>query len=206
MKRLLCTTVALMILLTACAAPAASEPVSSEYVHTPYVSTITVAECFVCGAAQNPQYWGEDNVGVLNLNTFELLRIEINRYEGSQLVETPAGVLQTSGMTCGKSTVHATTDPDRGYSHVQIKGELQPIDAAAIQSRLCQTCLDKINGMYFGDHPPREYAIVNFADRTIRPLVLNTTFFGSGNYAADCEYKADGSIDLLVFYCPPRFK
>lgn len=206
MKRFLCTTIALLMLLTACAAPDTSEPESTEYLQIPYASTITAAECFICGTEQRCLYWGEDNVGILDLNTFELLHIEINRYEGGQLVETPSGVLQTNGISCGGSSAYATTDPDRGYSHVQIKGELQPIDAAAIQSHLCQTCLDKINSMYFGDYPPMEYAIVNFADRTIRPLVQNTTFFGSGNYAVDCEFKDSGEVDLLVFYCPPRFK
>lgn len=205
MKRFLYTTIALLMLLTACAAPDTSEPESTEYVHTPYVSTITSSECFICSDEQYCLYWGEDNVGILNLNTFELLRVEINRYENGVPVESPAGVLQTSGMTCGKSTVHATTDSDRGYSHVQIQGELQPIDAAAIQSHLCQGCLDKINGMHFGN-APMEYAIVNFTDKTIRPLVEHTTFFGSGNYAVDCEFKDGGEVDLLVFYCPPRFK
>ena len=206
MKRFLYTTIALMLLLTACAAPDTSEPESTEYVHKPYVSTITAAECFICGTEQRCLYWGEDNVGVLNLNTFELLHIEINRYESSELITTPAGVLQTNGISCGESSAHATTDPDRGYSHVQIQGELQSIDAAAIQSHLCQTCLDKINSMYFGDYPPMEYAIVNFTDKAIRPLVQNTTFFGSGNYAVDCEFKDGGEVNLLVFYCPPRFK
>ena len=205
MKRFLYTTIALLMLLTACAAPDTSEPESTEYVHTPYVSTITSSECFICSDEQYCLYWGEDNVGILNLNTFELLRVEINRYENGVPVESPAGVLQTSGMSCGKSTVHATTDSDRGYSHVQIQGELQPIDAAAIQSHLCQACLDKINGMHFGD-APMEYAIVNFTDKTIRPLLEHTTFFGSGNYAVDCEFKDGGEVDLLVFYCPPRFK
>lgn len=206
MKRIICTIIALMLLLTACAAPATSEPASTEYVHTPYVSAITADDCFICGNAQSNLHWGEDNVVILNLNSLELLYIEINRYENGEQITTPAGVLQTNGITCGKSSAHATTDPDRGYSHVQIKGELQPIDAAAIQSHLCQTCLDKINSMYFGDYPPIEYAIVNFADTTIRPLVQNTTFFGSGNYAIDCEFKESGEVDLLIFFCPPRFK
>ncbi len=205
MKRILSTTIALMLLLTACTAPATSEPESTNYVHTPYSSTITAEKCFICGDVQRCLYWGEDNVGVLNLNTFELLRIEINRYEGSQLVETPADVLQTNGMSCGDSNVHATTNPDRGHSHVQITGELQPIGAAAIQSHLCQACLDKINDMHFGN-APMEYAIVNFTDKAVRPLVEHTTFFGSGNFAVDCEFKDNGEVDLLVFYCPPRFK
>ena len=208
MKRIICTTIALMLLLTACAAPATSEPASTEYVHTPYVSTITAEECFICNeskATPTGLYWGEDNVGLLDLNTFEVLRIEINRYENGKLIETPSGFMQTTGMNSGG--VYATTDPDRGYAHVRISGANGAIDTASIQSHLCQTCLDEINGMYFGDYPPEAYAIVNFTDKTIRPLIQNTTFFGSGNYGVDCEFKDDGGdIDLLIFYCPPRYQ
>ena len=197
-----------MLLLTACAAPATSEPASTEYVHTPYVSTITAEECFICSeskATPTGLYWGEDNVGLLDLNTFEVLRIEINRYENGKLIETPSGFMQTTGMNSGG--VYATTDPDRGYAHVRISGANGAIDTASIQSHLCQTCLDEINGMYFGEYPPEAYAIVNFTDKTIRPLIQNTTFFGSGNYSVDCEFKDDGGdIDLLIFYCPPRYQ
>lgn len=113
--------------------------------------------------------------------------------------------MQTTGMNSGG--VYATTDPDRGYAHVRISGANGAIDTASIQSHLCQTCLDEINGMYFGDYPPEAYAIVNFTDKTIRPLIQNTTFFGSGNYGVDCEFKDDGGdIDLLIFYCPPRYQ
>ena len=207
MKRIICTTIALMLLLTACAAPATSKPASTEYVHTPYVSTITAEECFICSeskATPTGLYWGEDNVGLLDLNTFEVLRIEINRYENGKLIETPSGFMQTTGMNSGG--VYATTDPDRGYAHVRISGANGAIDTTSIQSHLCQTCLDEINGMYFGDYPPEAYAIVNFTDKTIRPLIQNTTFFGSGNYGVDCEFEDDGNIDLLIFYCPPRYQ
>lgn len=208
MKRIICTTIALLLLLTACAAPATSEPASTEYVHTPYVSTITAEECFICSeskATPTGLYWGEDNVGLLDLNTFEVLRIEINRYENGKLIETPSGFMQTTGMNSGG--VYATTDPDRGYAHVRISGANGAIDTASIQSHLCQTCLDEIYGMYFGDYPLEAYAIVNFTDKTIRPLIQNTTFFGSGNYGVDCEFKDDGGdIDLLIFYCPPRYQ
>ena len=208
MKRYLCTMIALLMVLTACAAPATSEPESTKYIHAPYVSTITAEECFICSESKGTStglYWGEDNVGLLNLNSFEVLRIEINRYENGKLVETPSGFMQTTGMNSGG--VYATTDPDRGYAHVRISGANGAIDTASIQSHLCQTCLDEINGMYFGDYPPEAYAIVNFTDKTIRPLIQNTTFFGSGNYGVDCEFKDDGGdIELLIFYCPPRYQ
>ena len=206
MKRILCTTIALLMVLTACAAPATSEPEPTKYIHTPYVSTITTEECFLCSESKGTStglYWGEDNVGLLNLNTFEVLRIEINRYENGKLVEKQAGFMQTTGMNSG--SVFATTDPDRGYSHVRISGDNSAIDAASIQSRLCQACLDEINGMYFGDYPPEAYAIVNFSDKTLRPLIQSTTFFSSGNSGIDCDFEEDGNIDLLIFYCPPRY-
>ena len=49
MKKILCLIFALTVLLTACAAPAASESVPTEYVHTPYVSAISAEDCFVRG-------------------------------------------------------------------------------------------------------------------------------------------------------------
>ena len=198
---------ALLMVLTACAAPATSEPESTKYIHAPYVSTITAEECFICSESKGTStglYWGEDNVCLLNLNSFEVLRIEINRYENGKLVETPSGFMQTTGMNSGG--VYATTDPDRGYAHVRISGANGAIDTASIQSHLCQTCLDEINSMYFGDYPPEAFAIVNFSDKTIRPLIQSTTFFSSGNYGIDCDFEEDGKIDLLIFYCPPRFQ
>ncbi len=81
MKKILYTSVVLMILLTACSVPV--QP-PKKYEHIDYVSTITDAECYVCGDGGDytvSAYWGEDNVGIMNLNTFELLRLEINRYD-----------------------------------------------------------------------------------------------------------------------------
>ena len=80
MKRILCTTITLMVLLTACSTPATSDAEPAEYVHTPYVSFITSEECFVCGEQEGSLaklYWGQDNMGILNLNTFEFMRLEI---------------------------------------------------------------------------------------------------------------------------------
>ena len=64
---------------------------------------------------------------------------------------------------------------------------------------------DKINDMYFGDNPPIEYAVVNFSDKSIRPLIKNTTWFTFGNFDVDCDFEENGNIDLLIHYCPPRY-
>lgn len=188
-----------LLLLSACAGST-----EKKYEHTPYVSTISKSDCFICG--EHADYWGENNVGIVNLNTFDVLRIEINRYDmNGKAIEEKAGFMQSGGMNCDDDYVTAMTDPDRGYSHIQIKGEKNPIDAAAIQSHLCQDCLDTINDMYFGEFAPEEYAIVHFSKKTIRPLIQNTPWFMDGDFGIDCEFKEDGNIDLLIHYSPVRY-
>lgn len=43
-------------------------------------------------------------------------------------------------------------------------------------SRIFRNCLGSINGAWFGEQPPAEYAGVSFAQRTLEPLVQNTVF------------------------------
>lgn len=210
MKRLIGLVLVSVLLLSACSNNYQSTVDTKDYEHIPYVSEVAQEECFVCGENQNhpiSSYWGEDNVGILNLNTFDVLYIEINRYDDNgQLIEETAGYMQMHSMNCGESYVHSSDNPDRGLSNIQIQGDRKPVDAKAIQSFLCQTCLDKINDMYFGDYPPEEYAVVNFSDKSIRPLIKNTTWFTFGNFDVDCDFEDNGNIDLLIHYCPPRYK
>ena len=210
MRKLVGLILVFLLLLTACSNGEQPSISKKEYEHIPYVSDLSQEECFVCGENPNhpiSSYWGEDNVGILNLNTFEVLYIEINRYDDNgQLIEETAGYMQMHSMSNGESYVHSSDNPDRGLSNIQIQGERKPVDTKAIQSFLCQTCLDKINDMYFGDYPPEEYAVVNFSDKSIRPLIKNTTWFTFGNFDVDCDFEEDGDIDLLIHYCPPRYK
>ena len=210
MRKLVGLILVFLLLLTACSNGEQPSISKKEYEHIPYVSDLSQEECFVCGENPNhpiSSYWGEDNVGILNLNTFEVLYIEINRYDDNgQLIEETAGYMQMHSMSNGESYVHSSDNPDRGLSNIQIQGDRKPVDAKAIQSFLCQTCLDKINDMYFGDYPPEEYALVNFSDKSIRPLIKNTTWFTFGNFDVDCDFEEDGDIDLLIHYCPPRYK
>ena len=211
MKRLIGLVLTSVLLLSACSNDNQSTvDTTKEYEHIPYVSELTQEECFVCGENPNhpiSSYWGEDNIGILNLNTFDILYIEINRQDDNgQLIEENAGYMQMHSISNGESYVHSSDNPDRGLSHVQIQGDIKTIDAKAIQSSLCQTCLDKINDMYFGDNPPMEYAVVNFSDKSIKPLIKNTTWFTFGNFDVDCDFKDNGNVNLLIHYCPPRYE
>lgn len=191
---------------------AAKEQEKKIYEHIDYVSAITQEDCFACVADCDfpvSSHWGEDNVAIVNLNTFEVLRLEINRYgDHGELIEETAGYMQTSSLIDkeNESYAHAYTFLDNGYANVNLTGVQYAIDRDAIQSHLCQHCLDNINELWFGEDPPAEYGILNFEERTIRPLITCTTGFGMGNFHIDCDFEDGGKIDLLIFYCPPRYK
>ena len=202
----------LVVLIIAANVRAAKEQNTEEYEHIDFVSTITQEDCFVCGnSTKDPMslHWGEDNVAVVNLNTFEVLRLEIYRYgDHGELIEEAAGYMQTSSLIDNEneSYAHAYTFPDNGYANVHLTGVQYAIDRDSIQGHLCQSCLDSINELWFGEDPPAEYCLLNFEDRTIRPLITYTTGFGMGNFHVDCDFEDGGKIDLLIFYCPPRYE
>ena len=204
----LCMFLAILLIATH-TAKQEQAPTATEYSHIDYVSDLAQSDCFLCGNGSDPitsLYWGEDNVAVINLNTFELMRLEINRYDDHrQPVTTAAGYMQTNHLSGENTYAHAFTHPDNGYAHVQISGVRYDIDRNVIQSKLCQSCLDTINDRWFSEDAPAEYGIIYLADRTIRPLMTCTPWFSTGNYGIDCEFKESGAIDLLIHYCPNRY-
>ena len=187
---------------------AAHKQAPKEYEHIDYVSNIIQEECFVCGTNNGYSYWGEDNVGIVNLNTFELLHLEINRYDDhGNLIEEPAGYMSSNGLIDkeAETYVHANSHPDHAYADVQLTGVKYVIDRDSIQNHLCQLCLDSINGLWFTDQPPAEFAVVSCENRTIQPLLSAHPWFAAGNFGIDCEFKDNGEIDLLIHYCPNRY-
>ena len=205
--------VAMFVLLAAIAnIRTAQAPKQEEYEHIDYVSNITEAECYICGESGDTAasaYWGEDNIGLLNLNNFDLLYLGINRYgDGRELIQEPAGVMLSCGIVDEEADTyaHAYVFPDRTYASVQITGVQYTIDRDVIQSRLCQVCLDSINDLWFTDQPPAEYATICFETRIIQPLLNAHPWFSAGNYGIDCEFKDEGVINLLIHYCPNRYE
>ena len=180
-----------------------------EYEHIDYVSNITQEECFVCGDSSAAScYWGEANVGIVNLNTFELLYLGINRYDDyGELIEETAGVMLSNGLIDNEAEtyVHAYSFPDNAYAQVQFFGVKYAIDRGSVQNHLCQTCLDMVNVYYWTEEAPPAYAIINFSEDTVRPLDQSLTWFLMENYGIDCEFKENGNIDLRIIYCPSRY-
>ncbi len=181
----------------------------SEYVHVDFDSSITKEACFICGEHEGslgPSTWKPNNIGILNLNTFDIHYVEINCYDDKgELVTTPAGVFAIDGMTTGNGQVICNLNADNGYARISISGVEYSIDTALVESKLCKNCLDSMNTKIRYSGTPAEYAVVNYEERTIHPLVTSTVSFGMGDYLIDCQFKENGEIRLLAAFLPIRY-
>lgn len=198
----------LAVMLTGCATNK-SETKEKTYEHVQFTSKVTTEGCAICGEHPDVHwYWymGQDNVAIVDVNTFDHSYIEINRYnpDGSQITET-AGYMKMSGGEIGAHHISGMVDPDRGMARLNGTLSSDPIDASAIDSFLCQECLDEFASHYFEHDNVYSLAVFNFAAKTLRPLVESSPWYAADNYSVDCHYEDDGKIDITVYYCPPRF-
>ena len=149
---------------------------------------------------------GQENVAIVDVNTFDFCRIEINRYspEGDQIMEA-AGYMQSAGGQIGTHRINGMVEPDLGMARLSGTLSDDPIDADAIETFLCQECLDEFASHYYEHDKVYSLAVFNFATKTLRPLVESSSWYAADNYSVDCHYEDDGKIDITVYYCPPRF-
>lgn len=179
-----------------------------------YDSPTQKEDCYVCGS--NPEstltpYWGEHNIGLINLNTFECCRFEINRYdEALNIIEKQQryNILRTSGLSNSDgSIISYTLDSDRGYMSGTITlNENSFLELEKLQSYLCSQCLTGIMNKYLHDEKHWDIAVVDFLTKEIHPLYNNVSGFLRNDYKVDCIYDEDRNmIDFQAFYCPIRF-
>lgn len=194
-----------MLLLAGCAAER-SDDIGDD---VEYTSAIGKEECRLCGDMAESGiggYKGQDNIGLINMNTLDVGCIEINRYGwDGKLIEEATGVFHSGGFTLGETRVHTWTDVDRGYSHVDITPASDGIDTEAMSALLCEDCLDAFTGHVAFDGETAEVAVISFESMEFRPLGPSWPWFGLDNFLVDCTFKDNGVIDLYIVYRPVRY-
>lgn len=90
--------VILLFILTGCEA----KPSTAPDVDVRYSSATSTEDCYLCGGGiENlvPSYWGQNNIALISLNTFEIIPLEINRYDrlDGRLIEEYAGTVSFGG-------------------------------------------------------------------------------------------------------------
>ena len=168
-------------------------------------------DCYLCGSAGGfmyADYYGQNNVGVISLNTFELMPIEINRYDkNGQLIEENTGVMQSRMFSNGDDglSLHLMLDADRGIANADIflRGD-RDLDLQNTARYLCADCLKEFAGDLHGD--AYGVGIINLSERTISAFQENVVGFGAGDYYIHCDLdQKNEKIKALIALAPLRY-
>ena len=209
MKKAIIFVIILSLCLTACGpAPSVTFEPESEV-----ISAVPSQNCWLCGdGSEDLAYWGQDNIGIVSLNTFEVFPIIINRYDdaGKLIMQntnrTENEMFQNRGFYAWKLEY-----PDRGYASARVAFyQDEVLDAAKTASFLCKDCLETLlseihkGGVGLG--------IIHFQAKEIRALETTVSGFMLGEYYIHCVWKGRNrrtnqlEAELVTVYCPPRWE
>ena len=182
---------------------------------TAYSSYISAEDCYLCGnGTESPlfPYWGQNNIALFSLNTFEVKPLEINRYDkiDGRLIEEYAGTVSFAVERKGGSfSVSLMQDSDRGYAtgSVEIYSD-EMLDISRGANFLCADCLNEI----LPSQIDRCFGVgaINLATGEARIFEESLGGFILGGFYIDCGLQdQDGDthlMDILVFSCPIRYE
>lgn len=179
-----------------------------------YSSNTSPDDCYLCGGnIENlmPSKWGQNNVALISLNTFEIKPLEINRYDGDQLIEEFAGFGSIGGGPSidGGFSASLMQDHNRGYANGTVWfNDDEKLDIGKMADFLCENCLNEILPL----HPDRCFGVgtINLATKEICIFAEDLGGFTMGDFYVDCDPQIqDGNqhrMSILIFYCPMRYE
>lgn len=228
MKKTILILMCFALLFTGCSAPiqADNEPENETYLveeseepEIEFTSKIQPEECMICGDSEQPSllplYKGQINVGIVDLNTFDVCNLKMNRYDDyGNLIEEKAGsssmMINSYGEDGMSVSYHANTD--RGYTSANISFPRDnELDVKKIEELLCDDCFNKIYEEAWSNSP-YSVGVIDFSNMEVRLFEENITGFTFGDYYLDLDYRElddeDERIDInvLAFYCPQRYE
>lgn len=111
----------------------------------------------------------------------------------------------------GRMSTSTSTFPDRGYADVDVNfSDDKTVNKKAIEKLLCQDCLTTIMEDVWKE--PYGVGIINFETLEARLFEESITAFTFGDYYIDIDLRENKEdperieLDLLIFYCPPRYE
>lgn len=212
MKRMIALLFSTLLMISVCGCNTVSlseidETSTSKYKnpHAELRSRTTTESCYLCSdntESELVRYFGHDNLGILNLNTFDVVELEINRYDrnGNQIMEA-IGAMKMGQVDIGGISLSCRSDPDRSLASASFTYKGEEIEGQKISSYLCQECLDTLLEKYVLEDVISPIAIVDFCDRTLTPLQKTCTGFAHANYLVHIDFEENGKIDMYFVYC-----
>lgn len=210
------------LFLTACSK---FEPIKSDIpssttektISSEYLSKTKTEDCALCNQAGNtllPLYAGQNNLGIICINTFDISPISINRYDDYRnLIEEPAKSTSMNHNSFGEGRMVTSISPntDRGYANVHVSfTDDRRINSKNVESLLCQNFLNTILSQTWDT--PYGIGIINFETLEVKLFEESVSGFSFGDYYIHIDQRENNDdsesteLNLLVFYCPERYK
>ena len=190
--------------------------IESEKEKIVYTSNIQKSDCALCSKVGNTLlqiYAGQNNIGIICINTFDMSPVSINRYDDyGNLIEEPVGYMTMNhdGFGDGRMSTNTSTFPDRGYANVDVSFSAdKTVNKESIEKLLCQDCLTAITKDTWND--PYGIGVINYETLEVKLFEEKVTAFTFGDYYIDIDRRENEDdperivLDLLIFYCPPRY-
>ena len=178
------------------------------HINTTEVKTV----CSICNNSTSPisSHYGEKNLGIISLNSFNITAIEINQYDEDgniQKRKNKDNPTLINNFTDFSSVI--STNSNRGYAVITIMfNPTEIFDVSGIEKNICADCLEKINSV----NTDTCYTIwfLDFDTMDLIPLQQDVTSIVFNDYFISCKFSNTHSTtaqaDLLIFYCPERYK
>lgn len=197
MKKEIFTVLLALCLLAGCGTGGEREP----------VECVSTADCVLCTRA-GTWAWGQNNVGLISLNTFDMVPIEINRYDsGGGLIEENTGTFQIRHIQGGEEGFSASVieEPDFGYATLTVTlGEDGAMDRGKAAAFLCENCLEDIASE---GEETLGLGVIDFATGKVEAFDRKIRGFGAGDFRIHCDWPEEGEkVELLIFYAPLRYE
>ena len=142
--------------------------------------------------------FGHKNLGIVNVNTFDVVELEINRHDhsGNQIMEA-TGTMKMGLVDIGGIVFSCRCDPDRNFASASFTHMGEEIDGDKIATFLCQECLDNFTKEYILEDVISPIVIVDFSDGSLTPLQRIITAFAHSDYLAHLGFEEDGSVERM---------
>ena len=180
-----------------------------------YQSCAAKEDCCLCGSGA-ALYWehlGENNVGIVSLNSFQMLPVSINRYDDDgKLIEENTGCNVSCRFTGDEDgfRVDLMLNADRGVADAQLSfnGD-QKIQLERTAQHLCEEHVRELVAELYGN--PYGVGIIELESAKLYPIKENVIAFQAGDYHIHCDLKEtdrDGNplkMSVYVVYTPLRY-
>ena len=205
---------ALTLILTSCAMPG----VGTQMLYLEervYETGVLPDDCYLCG--MNPDspftpYWGQANLGLLNMNTMDCRVLELNRYDADgTLIQTASRYGLSQGIWGDSedgSLIGYMLSVNKGYLDLSVSiNDASILNIENMKPYFCTDCLSGIINQYSYDEDHWDIAIVDLAARQIKPLQDGYTLAEHiSDYRVSYHYnEASKKMSVTAFYCPDRY-